>query len=60
MANARFNAVVDLPTPPLPDATQMICLIDEREFNPDPCPAEMDGGGSGGDEYYCHEGFDYL
>ncbi len=27
MARARFTAVVDLPTPPLPDATAIMCLM---------------------------------
>ena len=33
-ASARFTAVVDLPTPPLPEATAMMFLIPGTSFTP--------------------------
>ena len=42
-ATARFAAIVDLPTPPLPLATAMTCLIPGIRVMPMPAPAPPGG-----------------
>src|SRR5437773_2264303 len=42
-ATARFAATVDLPTPPLPLATAMTCLIPGIRVAPTPAPAPVGG-----------------
>src|SRR6266513_3328005 len=42
-ATARFAATVDLPTPPLPLATAMTCLIPGIRAAPTPAPAPVGG-----------------